>query len=160
MPKQSTDPLRKHLASLLDMEGAHIAFRDAVKDFPAHLRGAKPHGAPHSAWQLLEHIRIAQEDILDFSRNADYKGKKWPDDYWPKQDAPPNDAAWDKSIHQFEHDLKEMHALVGEAKHDLFEAIPHGKGQTLLREALLIADHNAYHLGQLVFLKKMLEARK
>jgi hypothetical protein len=158
MPKQPTAPLPKHLANLLQMEGAHIAFRDAVKDFPAHMRGAKPQGAPHSAWQLLEHMRLAQEDILDFSRNPDYEERKFPDDYWPKQDAPPDDAAWDKSVHQFEHDLQEMQALVADVKHDLFEPIPHGQGQTLLREALLMADHNAYHLGQLVFLRKMLGA--
>ena len=158
MPKQSTDSLREHLANLLRMEGAHIAFREALEGFPARLRGAKPHGAPHSAWQLLEHMRLAQEDILDFSRNPDYREKKWPHDYWPEQDAPPDNAAWDKGVREFERDLEEMHALIGDAKHDLFAALPHGKGQTLLREALLVADHNAYHLGQLVFLRKMLES--
>lgn len=158
MPKQSTESLREHLANLLRMEGAHIAFREVVKGFPARLRGAKPHGAPHSAWQLLEHMRIAQEDILDFSRNPDYREKKWPDDYWPERDAPPDDAAWDKSVRQFERDLEEMQTLIGDGKHDLFAALPHGQGQTLLREALLVADHNAYHLGQLMFLRKMLES--
>lgn len=160
MPKQSTDPLREHLSNLLRMKGAHIAFREAVKDFPAHLRGAKPPGAPHSAWQLLEHMRIAQEDILDFSRNANYHEKKWPGDYWPKHDAPPDDGAWDASIRQFEHDLKEMEALIAEPARDLTARIPHGDGQTLLREALVVADRNSYHLGQLVFLRKMLEAAK
>lgn len=158
MPKQSTESLREHLANLLRMEGAHIAFREAVKGFPAHLRGAKPHGAPHSAWQLLEHMRIAQEDILDFSRNSDYREKKWPDDYWPEHDAPPDNAAWEKSVRQFERDLEEMQALIGDGKHDLFAALPHGQGQTLLREAMLVVDHNAYHLGQLMFLRKMLES--
>jgi hypothetical protein len=159
MPKQQPSAsLRDHLDNLLQMEGAHIGFRKALKDFPAHLRGVKPHGAPHSAWQLLEHMRIAQEDILDFSRNADYREKKWPDDYWPAQDAPPDDAAWNKSVRQIEHDLKEIQALVADEKHDLLAPISHGEGQTLLREALLVADHNAYHLGQLVFLRKMLEA--
>ena len=157
MPKQPTISLREHLANLLKMEGAHIAFDDAVIDFPAHLRGVKPKGAPHSAWQLLEHMRIAQEDILDFSRNPDYKEKKFPDDYWPAKDAPPTEAAWDKSARQFQQDLKEMQALIADPKHDLQAAIPHGDGQTLLREALLVADHNAYHLGQLMFLRKMLE---
>jgi hypothetical protein len=157
MPKQPTISLREHLANLLKMEGAHIAFDEAVIDFPAHLRGVKPKGAPHSAWQLLEHMRLAQEDILDFSRNPDYKEKKFPDDYWPPEDAPPNGAAWDKSIREFQHDLKEMQALIANPKHDLEAAIPHGDGQTLLREALLVADHNAYHLGQLMFLRKMLE---
>jgi DinB superfamily len=157
MPKQPTVSLREHLANLLNMEGAHVAFAETVTDFPAHLRGVKPKGAPHSAWQLLEHMRLAQEDILDFSRNPDYKEKKFPDDYWPAAVAPQNEAAWDESVRQFQHDLKEMHALIADTKHDLLAAIPHGDGQTLLREALLVADHNAYHLGQLMFLRKMLE---
>jgi hypothetical protein len=139
------------------MEGAHAAFEQVAADFPTPLRGVKPKGAPHSAWQLLEHMRLAQEDILDFSRNPDYKEKKFPDDYWPPEDAPPNEGAWDKSVRQFQRDLKEMQALIAEPKHDLQAAIPHGDGQTLLREALLAADHNAYHLGQLMFLRKMLE---
>ncbi len=102
-------------------------------------------------------MRFAQEDILDFSRNPEYKEKKWPDDYWPAEDAPPNEEAWDKSVRQFQHDLKEIQALVADTKHDLLAAIPHAK-QTLLREVLLVADHNAYHLGQLMFLRKMLES--
>jgi hypothetical protein len=104
-------------------------------------------------------MRIAQEDILDFSRNPKYEhNKKWPDDYWPATDAPPSDEAWEKSVRQFQQDLKEMQALVAETKHDLLAKLPHGSGQTLLREALLVADHNSYHLGQLVFLRKILEA--
>ena len=158
MPKQPTTSLREHLANLLRMKGAHVTLHEVVTDFPPHLQGVKPKGAPHSPWQLLEHMRIAQEDILDFSRNPEYREKKWPHDYWPAEDAPPNEAAWDKSVQQFQHDLKEIQALVADTKHDLLAAIPHGKGQTLLREALLVADHNAYHLGQLMFLRKMLEA--
>jgi hypothetical protein len=158
MPKQTTPSLRQHLANLLRMKGAHLDFRTAVADFPAHLRGAKPAGAPHSAWQLLEHMRLAQEDILDFSRNPAYQEKKFPDDYWPAGEAPPTEKAWDDSVRQFESDLKEMEALVADTKLDLFAAIPHGQRQTLLRETLLVADHNAYHLGQLMFLRKMLEA--
>jgi hypothetical protein len=157
MPKQPTTSLREHLANLLRMKGAHATFHEAVTGFPEALRGVKPPGAPHSAWQLLEHMRIAQEDILDFSRNADYKDKKWPDDYWPAEDAPPNDTAWDESVRQFQHDLKEIQALAADTKHDLLAAIPHAKGATLLREALLVADHNSYHVGQLMFLRKMLE---
>ena len=140
------------------MEGAHLDFEAAVADFPPRLRGAKPPGAPHTAWQLLEHMRIAQEDILDFSRNPKYREKKFPDDYWPAGEAPPSEKAWDTSVRQFQSDLKEMLALVADPKNDLFAAIPHGQGQTLLREALLTADHNAYHLGQLVFLRKILGA--
>lgn len=160
MSKQQSDPLREHLSNLLQMKGAHISFRETVKDFPAHWRAAKPHGSPHSAWQLLEHMRLAQEDILDFSRNPGYKEKSWPDDYWPGHDGPPDEAAWDKSVRQFEHDLEEMEALVADPKHDLFAPIPHGEGQTLLREAMLVADHNSYHLGQLMFLRRMLEGEK
>ncbi|MGP8245989.1 MAG: DinB family protein [Bryobacteraceae bacterium] len=158
MPKQPTTSLRQHLANLLRMKGAHLTFHAAVADFPVHLRGVKPPGAPHSAWQLLEHMRLAQEDILDFSRNPAYREKKFPDDYWPAADSPPSEEAWDTSVEQFQSDLKEMQALVADTKHDLLAAIPHGQGQTLLREALLVADHNAYHLGQLMFLRKMLEA--
>jgi len=140
------------------MKGAHLDLETALKDFPVELRGAKPSGAPYSAWQLLEHMRIAQEDILDFSRNPNYKEKKWPDDYWPANAAPPNDHAWAKSIQQFDADLHQLQELVADTKNDLLLKLPHGTGQTLLREALLVADHNSYHLGQLVLLRKMLEA--
>jgi hypothetical protein len=158
MAKQETFSLRKHLADMLRMKGAHVNLDAAVCDFPAALRGARPNGAPHSAWQLLEHMRIAQEDILDFSRNPRYKEKKFPDDYWPAQEAPPNEDAWEKSIERFHRDLQEMQELIADTKHDLLARIPHGNGQTLLHEALLVADHNAYHLGQLVFLRKSMEA--
>ncbi|HTM15031.1 MAG TPA: DinB family protein [Bryobacteraceae bacterium] len=159
MPKQETISLRKHLAELLRMKGAHLRFQDAVSDFPPALRGVKPPGAPHTAWQLLEHMRLAQEDILDFSRNPKYKEKTFPDDYWPAAEAPPSEQAWANSIETFQEDLKQMQELVADTKHDLLAKIPHGTGQTLLREALLVADHNAYHLGQLVFLRKLLENR-
>ena len=141
------------------MEGAHLSFDEAVKGFPIELRGAKPKGAPHTPWQLLEHLRIAQWDILDFSRNPAYQEMKWPDDYWPKTEAPPSVAAWDHSVEQFRRDLKAMEELVSDASVDLTARIPHGTGQTLLREALLVADHNSYHLGQLVFVRKMLEGQ-
>jgi DinB family protein len=153
------DPLRKQLVELLRMEGAHLSFDDAVADFPVKLRGIKPRGAPHTPWQLLEHLRIAQWDILDFSRNPAYQEMKWPDDYWPKTEAPPDAAAWDKSIEQFRRDLKAIEELVSDAGTDLTARIPHGTGQTLLREVLLVADHNSYHIGQLVFVRKMLEAK-
>jgi hypothetical protein len=153
------DPLRKHLLDLLRMEGAHLSFDEAVKGFPIELRGAKPKGAPHTPWQLLEHLRIAQWDILDFSRNPDYQEMKWPDDYWPKTEVPPDAAAWDQSVEQFRRDLKAMEKLVSDPSVDLTARIPHGTGQTVLREALLVADHNSYHLGQLVFVRKMLEGK-
>lgn len=158
MAKQETISLRKQLANLLHMKGAHVNLEAAVSGFPVALRGVKPPGAPHSAWQLLEHMRIAQEDILDFSRNPKYREKKFPDDYWPANEAPPSELAWETSIQQFQKDLREMQDLVADTKLDLLAKIPHGTGQTLLREALLVADHNAYHLGQLVFLRKMLES--
>jgi hypothetical protein len=159
MARDTSASLRQHLDSLLRMEGAHIGLRDAVAGFPVQLRGAKPHGAPHSAWQLLEHMRLGQEDILDFIRNPDYQERTFPDDYWPKADAPPSEKAWDESVRQFEKDLNDVRALVADEKHDLFEPIPHGQGQTLLREALLVADHNSYHLGQLMFVRKVLQAK-
>jgi len=141
------------------MKGAHASLHDAASDFPPALRGVKPPGAPHTPWQLLEHMRLAQEDILDFSRNPKYKEKTFPDDYWPASEAPPSEDAWTKSIQTFDDDLKQMQELIADTKHDLLAKIPHGTGQTLLREALLVADHNAYHLGQLMFLRKMLENR-
>jgi len=159
MPKQETLSLRKHLAQLLNMKGAHVNLVAAVADFPVAMRGAKPQGAPHTAWQLLEHIRLAQEYILDFSRNPQYREKKFPDDYWPATEAPPGEDSWDQSVQQFQKDLKEMQDLLADTKHDLLAKIPHGSGQTLLREALVAADHNSYHLGQLVFLRKILEGQ-
>lgn len=158
MGKQETVSLRKHLDILLRMKGAHLSFEEAVAKFSPELRGVKPAGAPHSAWELLEHMRLAQDDILDFSRNPKYREKKFPDDYWPATEAPPSEEAWTASVARFESDLEEMRALIARTEHDLLAKIAHGKGQTLLREALLVADHNAYHLGQLVFLRKMLEA--
>lgn len=160
MPKQETLSLRKHLDTLLRMKGAHLNLEEALAGFPESLRGVKPPGAPHTPWQLLEHMRIAQEDILDFSRNPKYKERKFPDDYWPAADAPPDSAAWDASIRQFHSDLKEMQELAADTRLDLLAKLPHGSGQTLLREVLVVADHNAYHLGQLVILRKMLEAAR
>lgn len=151
------DPLRQHLINLLTKAEAHVDLESSIKDFPVKLRGAKPEGSPHTPWQLLEHIRIAQWDILEFSQNAKHKSPKWPDEYWPKTDAPPDEQAWDKSVKQIQADLKAMSDLVGDPEKDLFAEIPHGDGQTLLREVLLVAGHNAYHLGQLVLLRRVLE---
>ncbi|HXB72680.1 MAG TPA: DinB family protein [Candidatus Acidoferrales bacterium] len=159
MAKQETLSLRKHLATLLNMKGAHVKFVETVADFPVAMRGARPQSAPHTAWQLLEHMRMAQADILDFSRNPKYQEKKFPDDYWPSTEAPPSEDAWAQSILQFQNDLKAMQDLIADTSHDLLAKLPHGTGQTLLREALVVADHNSYHLGQLVFLRKMLEAQ-
>jgi len=152
------DILRNHLVELLIGRNAHVDIESALKGLPAKLRGAKPKGSPHTLWQLLEHIRIAQWDILEFSRNKKHVSPPWPEGYWPKTDAPPSPAAWSKSLKQVRDDLKSMEKLVRNKKSDLFRPIPHGDGQTLLREALLLADHNAYHVGQLVTVRKLLDA--
>jgi hypothetical protein len=135
-----------------------LTFDDVIKDFPPDLHGAKAKGAPHTAWQLLEHMRIAQWDILEFSRSAKHVSPPWPQGYWPKTAKPPSEAAWKKSITAIRKDLREMQALVEDPKTDLYAKIPHGTGQNVLREALLIADHNAYHIGQFMLLRRLLGA--
>jgi hypothetical protein len=152
--------LREHLVKLLKGGEAHADFKTVLKDFPAALRGKTPKGAEHSAWELLEHLRIAQWDILDFSQNPAYKERKWPEGYWPGTATPPDAKAWGKSVRAFERDLNAMCALVSDEKTDLFAKIPHGDGQTILREALLVADHNAYHLGQMLLLRRLVGAWK
>jgi DinB family protein len=148
--------LRKQVADFLSSPHAHADFDSAIRNFPGKLRGRKPAGSEYSAWQLLEHMRIAQWDILEFSRNPKHVSPKWPEGYWPKSAAPSDDAAWNRSIRQFRADVKAMQRLV--MRGDLFAPFPHGDGQTLLREALLVIDHNAYHLGQLVLVRKLLGA--
>ncbi len=152
----SEKALRAQLVKMLNEAQAHAAFKQVFDGVPPALRGEVPKGVPHSLWQLLEHLRLAQWDILDFSRNPKYKELKFPDDYWPKSAQPPSEAAWDKSIWDFEKDLGEMSKLVEDSKTDLFAKIPHGDGQTILREALMLADHNAYHLGQAVLVRRLL----
>jgi hypothetical protein len=158
--KTSDKVLREHVIELLNGRGAHSGFDDVVKNMPEKLRSVKPDGLPHSAWMLLEHLRLAQWDILEFSRNRKYKSPKWPEGYWPETEAPPSKAAWDESIQQFRKDLKVMQQLVANPKTDLYARIPWGDGQTILREALLVADHNAYHLAQLVDVRRLLGAWK
>ena len=148
--------LREQLLELLDGRSAHIDIETALKDFPLDQINSKAAGSPHTAWQLLEHIRIAQWDILEFCRNANYKELRWPDDYWPSVEG--TKESWTNSLKQILHDLQAMRDLVTDEKVDLFVAIQHGDGQTVLREAMLVADHNAYHLGQIVLLGKMLSA--
>jgi hypothetical protein len=150
--------LRKHLLSLLNAGNAHLDFDSAIKDFPADLRGKRPKGSPHSPWEILEHMRLAQWDILEFTRNPEHVSPDFPSGYWPTTPEPPNNKAWNKSADAFRADLKAMSALVANKSTDLFAPIPHGDGQTVLREALLVADHNAYHLGQLVLLRRLLGA--
>ena len=148
--------LRRHLVALLDGGHAYAPFAKIVADFPPEFRGEVPKGLNHSAWELLEHLRLAQRDILDFSRDPKYVAPKWPDDYWPKNPAPPSAAAWDKSVKSFQDDLSAMKKLVSNPETDLFAKISWGDGQTILREALLIADHNAHHLGQMIDVRRLL----
>ena len=148
--------LRAQLVKLLDFEEAHVGFDRAVRDIPPRLRGVVPDGWEYSAWQLVEHLRIAQADILEFCLAAKYKEKKWPDDYWPTSRAPRNANAWSTSLVDYRRDRKAIERLAANAKIDLFAAIPHGTGQTYLREILLVADHAAYHIGQIVALRRQL----
>lgn len=150
--------LRKHLLELLRGASAHASFDDVIADWPAELRGRKPEGLPYTPWEILEHLRIAQWDILEFSRNPNHVSPEYPKGYWPAAGAPPDEAAWDQSIATFRAELKEMQDLVDNESTDLFARIPHGTGQTILREAMLVADHNAYHLGQLVVARRLLGA--
>jgi hypothetical protein len=152
----STTPVRDLVGRALAWKEAHATFEDAVKDIPANLRGARPEGLPYSAWELLEHLRIAQHDILEFCVDPDYKEMKWPDDYWPPSPAPPSDAAWEESIRGFVADRKAIQDLAADTSRDLEAKIPHGSGQTYLRELVLILDHNAYHIGQLVLVRRLL----
>jgi DinB superfamily len=150
--------LRMHLIYLLNGGGAHVDFDTAIAGLPAKLRGARPAGSPHTPWRLLEHMRIAQLDILEFSRDPNHVSPDFPDGYWPKGDSPPSAATWAKSVKLFRSDLRQMERLVSSSSTNLYALIPHGDGQTILREALLVADHNAYHLGELVLVRRLLGA--
>jgi hypothetical protein len=148
--------LRKHVLYLLKEDGAHVSLERAIKGVPVDLRGKRPKGAEHSLWELVEHIRLAQRDILEFTRNPKYQSAPFPEGYWPATKAPPNEKAWSKSIRDIRTDLEGMCNLVADESQDLFKPLAHGTGQTLLREALLLADHNAYHLGQIVVVRRLL----
>jgi uncharacterized damage-inducible protein DinB len=149
------DALRDHLKRILNWQDAHVSFDAAVENVAPKFRGVKPKGFPHSLWQLVEHIRLCQLDILEFCRNPDY-AEPGPEDYWPRKSAPQTRDAWDDSIAAYCDDRKALKKLVADPKLDLFAPIPHGTGQTYLREILLVADHNAYHVGQLVALRRLL----
>jgi uncharacterized damage-inducible protein DinB len=150
--------LRDHLLELLRSGSAHLDFDKAIEDLPADLRGVRPEGSPHSVWELVEHLRITQWDILEFSRNPSHASPDWPEGYWPKTPAPPDAAAWEETVAAFRRDLQAMQDLVDNPKTDLYAKLPWGTGQTILREAMLVADHNAYHLGQIVVVRQMLGA--
>lgn len=156
MANDRDSALREHVLYLLRGGGAHLSFDKAIDGILPELRGGKVPSVPHTPWRLLEHLRIAQWDILEFSRNPKHVSPEWPAGYWPEGDAPPDDAAWDRAVDAFRADLRAMEELVADPKTDLFARIPHGDGQTILREALLVADHNAYHLGQLVVVRRLL----
>ena len=158
MKKQRS--LQEHLVELLKGGQAHVDFESTVKNWPANLQGKKPEGAAHSAWEVLEHMRIAQRDILEFAINPQHKSPKWPEGYWPKIAAPPDEKAWNKSVQAFRSDMKRFTKLLADDSTDLFAKIPHRDGQTILRQALLAADHNAYHLGQFVLVRRLLGAWK
>jgi len=146
--------LISELVKLLEGGGAHATLKDALDGVPADARGVKPHGLPYSIWQLAEHIRIAQWDMLEFSKDGSHQSPKWPDDYWPKESSPADDATWDKTIQQINTDRDEFIALLKSG--DIYTKIPHGDGQTILREALQVADHNAYHTAEIVLLRRLL----
>ena len=148
--------LRAHLRKLLDWEDAHAGFDAVVKALAPALRGKVPNGLPHSAWQLLEHLRRCQKDILDFCVDPGYVEPKSMDEYWPATPAPPSDAAWDESVAAFRRDRRALLAMADDPAIDLFAKVPQGTGQTYLRELLLVADHNAYHVGQLVLVRRAL----
>lgn len=154
----SDQSVREHVLYLLQGGGAHPGFDQAIADLPEELRGARVKGIPHTPWRLLEHLRICQWDILEFSRNPDHVSPEFPDGCWPVGDAPPAPESWDQSVEKFRDDLQAMINLVANPDTDLLAPIPHGDGQTILREALLVADHNAYHLGQLILLRRCLDA--
>jgi hypothetical protein len=152
--------LREHVLYLLRGGGAHIKFDEAVNDFPLGLINEKAEGMPYTPWQLLEHMRVAQWDIVEFSRDASHVSPEWPEGYWPDKSKEATEDDWRQSVERFRSDLGEMELLVEDASTDLYARIPHGDGQTILREALLVADHNAYHLGAIVTLRRALEAAR
>ena len=154
----SDKSLREHVIYLLNGGGAHVNFDDAVKNLPPEVRGKRPKGAEHSPWELLEHMRIALWDILEFTRNPKHVSPEFPAGYWPANPAPPDAKAWDKSVNAFRSDLKALADLVADERTDLLSPLAHGDGQTVLREALVAADHNAYHLGELVLVRRLLGA--
>ena len=156
MANSEDGALRKQLVEFLRGNQAHADLKSVLDDFPGKLRGKKPEGSPYSAWQLLEHIRVALHDLLDFSTNSNYVAPRWPDDYWPAEDVPPSDDAWEASVKAVKKDVAAFEKLIGEPKTNLYATIPWGEGQTILREVLLAGQHTSYHLGQLVLLRREL----
>ena len=160
MSKGNDKALRQHLLGLLNGGNAHADFSTALQGLPVALRGKRPKGAQHSPWEILEHMRLAQWDILEFSRDSKHTSPDWPGGYWPKTQAPPTATAWSRSVKGFQADLKAMCELIRHPSTNLYARIPHGTGQTVLREALLVTDHNAYHLGEMVLVRRLLGSWK
>ena len=154
--KDGDKVMREQLVELLQGKSAHLSFDDAIAGLPPKMRGAKPEGTPHTVWRLVEHMRIAQRDILEFSKDGRHKSPKWPDGYWPEGNAPRDAGQWNQTVKQFRADLKEMMRMVKDKKVDLLAPIPGGQGQTVFREAMLVADHNSYHVAQIVMVRRML----
>ncbi len=154
------DPLRQLLAETLDWQASHAGFDSAIEDLPAELRGTRPPGGPHSVWELVEHIRLAQRDILDFCRDELYEERSWPADYWPDSAAPASSDAWEESVAGYHEDLEALRDLVMDPAFDLFAKVPWGSGQTHIREVVLVVDHTAYHVGQIVLVRRLLGAWK
>lgn len=146
--------LISELIKLLEGVSAHAGLEDALKGLPKELQGTKPDKLPYSIWQLVEHIRIAQWDMLEFSKHEKHRSPKWPDEYWVKETAPADDAAWDRSVKQIDDDREEFIRLL--KSEDIYQNIPHGDGQNILREALQIADHNSYHIAEIIVIRRLL----
>jgi uncharacterized damage-inducible protein DinB len=154
----SENAFREQIAKMLDWEEAHAGFETAVSDLPTALQGKQPAGLPYSPWQLLEHLRISQHDILDFCVNPKYREMSWPNDYWPAAAEPKSAGAWNESVQRFKQDRSALQRLARDPSIDLDARIPHGSGQTYLRELLLVADHTAYHVGELIVVRRLLGA--
>jgi len=152
--------LREQLVELIRGGSAHVDVKSAVADFPADKRGVKPDGAPYNAWQLLWHMNFTLHDLLEFCTNPKYLAPKWPDEYWPKEEEPPSTVAWDATLRALQADLAAFEKMIMDSAQNMYATIPWGDGQTVLREILLAADHNSYHLGQIILLRKQLEAWK
>jgi hypothetical protein len=153
---EQSDMLREQLIKLMGWEDAHVSFDAAVEGVPPQFQGVRPEGLPYSPWQLLEHMRLTQRDILDFCRDPGYEAPQWPDDYWPKSTIPPTPEAWQESVAAFRADREALEELIADPTVDLYATIPHGTGQTYLREVVLVADHSAYHVGELVAVRRVL----
>ena len=159
-PAGEQDTLVKNIVDLIEEGNAHVSLDDALKNIPFSLLGERPGKLPYSIWQLVEHVRIAQWDLLEFSRNAKYVSPKWPDDYWPKEAAPKSVEDWKQCVKQISVDRKSFIELIQDAGENLYKPFEHGSGQSLLKEAFVLADHNSYHTGEIIVIRKLLNAWK